>query len=69
MTPQRHQQIKYVLDSHQLVFRVWKTADFTPDDLVVHSSRVAMSDIFRRASTSQEVSRKVKDVLLGRPAV
>lgn len=62
---ERGELIKYPLPSHDLELKVYDSADFTMDDMVIHNSKTAAFEMFTGDEQDLAISRDLRDVLYG----
>jgi hypothetical protein len=42
----KSQSVKYLLRTHEMVFRTYKSDEFTPDDLMTFLTKLAMTKVY-----------------------
>lgn len=63
--PQTRRTETFPLITHNLVLRVFKPEEFTPDEMVLHFSRLALFERFTGKPVDLEPTRALKDATYG----
>jgi len=59
-----NRNLKYPLASHNLNISIFKSNEFSPDDLLIFLSKVRATYIYSGVEGQKEVTKDLKDVIL-----